>query len=323
MLRRTVIIPAVWLAACATTLTAVAQDAQDAQDWLARMSHAVEELSYQGTFVHMQGDDAETLQITHLNDDGRVSERILALDGVAREIIRNGDQVQCILPDRQTVLLEERRDVSPLVSALPNYSDEIRDHYDFTLHETARVFEHQTQIVSIKPKDGFRYGYMLWLDQETAMPLKSQLMDEQGNILEQILFTHLEISDSIPRSALDPTINTEGFRMLRPPAVSEQTEEIPRLRASRLPGGFQLSVATHGPIAGSEYPVEHLAYSDGLATVSVFIEDPKSKPEVAAGHSRVGTANTFSLNFNGRQVTAVGEVPRRTVETIATSLRAQ
>ncbi len=320
MAGRTVFVPAVWLAISVTTLTAAAQDAED---WLTRMSHAVEELSYQGTFVHMQGGDAETLHITPLNDDGRIGERILALDGVAREIIRNGDEVQCILPDRRAVLLEERRDVNPLVSALPNYSDELRRHYEFTLHQNARVIERQTQIVSIKPKDGFRYGYMLWLDQETAMPLKSQLVDGQDNILEQILFTQLEISDSIPRSALEPTIDTEGYTMFRPPAMIVRTEDTLRLRAARLPEGFQLSVATRGPIAGSQYPVEHLVYSDGLATVSVFIEDPKSKPEFAAGHSRVGSANTFTLNLNGRQVTAVGGVPRRTVETIATSLRAQ
>ena len=320
MLHRTVIAPIVWLAVSMTTLTAVAQDAQD---WLTRMSHAVDELSYQGTFVHMQGGDAETLHITHLNDNGRISERILALDGVAREIIRNGDEVQCILPDRRAVLLDESRDVSPLVSALPTYSDELRRHYEFTLHETARVVERQTQIVSIKPMDGFRYGYMLWLDQDTAMPLKSQLIDEQGNVLEQSLFTRLEISDSIPRSAVEPTIDTEGFTMFRPPAAVSRTEETLRLRASRLPGGFALSAATHGPIAGSPYLVDHLVYSDGLATVSVFIEDPKSTPEVAAGHSRVGSANTFSLNLDGRQVTAVGEVPRRTVESIAISLRAQ
>ena len=320
MLHRTVIAPIVWLAVSMTTLTAVAQDAQG---WLTRMSHAVEELSYQGTFVHMQGGDAETLHITQLNDDGRISERMLALDGVAREIILNGDEVQCILPDRRAVLLEQSSDVSPLVSALPTYSDELRRHYEFTLHETARVVERQTQIVSIKPKDGFRYGYMLWLDQDTAMPLKSQLIDEQGNVLEQILFTRLEISDSIPRSAVEPTINTEGFTMFRPPDAVSQTEETRRLRASRLPGGFALSAATHGPIAGSPYPVDHLVYSDGLATVSVFIEDPKSTPEVAEGHSRFGSANAFSLTLDGRQVTAVGEVPRQTVESIAISLRAQ
>ena len=112
--------------------------AQDAQSWLDRMTRAVEELSYQGTFVHLLGGDAETLHIVHLNDDGRVSERIMSMDGVGREIIRREDAVQCILPDRRIVLLEERREASPLISALPSYSEELQQHYEFSLLSTGR-----------------------------------------------------------------------------------------------------------------------------------------------------------------------------------------
>ena len=294
--------------------------AQDAQTWLDRMSRAVEDLSYEGTFVHLIGGEAETLQIVHLNDNGRVSERIVSMDGVGREIIRHEDEVLCILPDRQIVLMEERRDVSPLVSALPNYSEDLQQHYDFSLLSTARVVERETQIVTIRPRDEFRYGYVLWLDTETAMPLKSQLRDDQGRTVEQVLFTRIQFSDDIPLSAVQPTIDADGFSVIRAPEATE-TEEA-QWRASRLPGGFKLSVATQKPMAGSEYPVEHLVYSDGLATVSVFIENPNSEPEVAAGFSRVGSSNAFSLSLNGRQVTAIGEVPMRTVETIATSLTA-
>ena len=295
--------------------------AQDAQTWLDRMSRAVEDLSYEGTFVHLIGGEAETLQIVHLNDNGRVSERIVSMDGVGREIIRHEDEVLCILPDRQIVLMEERRDVSPLVSALPNYSEDLQQHYDFSLLSTARVVERETQIVTIRPRDEFRYGYILWLDTETAMPLKSQLRDDQGRTVEQVLFTRIQFSDDIPLSAVEPTIDADGFSVIRAPEATE-TEEALQWRASRLPGGFKLSVATQKPMAGSEYPVEHLVYSDGLATVSVFIENPNSEPEVAAGFSRVGSSNAFSLSLNGRQVTAIGEVPMRTVETIATSLTA-
>ena len=155
------------------------------------------------------------------------------------------------------------------------------------------------------------------------MPLKSQLVDEQGSVLEQILFAQLEISDSIPRAAVEPTIDTDGFRLFRPNQSVETTDNMPLLRAADVPDGFALSDESKRPIAGSEYPVEHLVYSDGLAIVSVFIEDPQSEPDVVEGHSRVGTANAFSLSVSGRQVTAVGEVPQRTVESIATSLRPQ
>jgi sigma-E factor negative regulatory protein RseB len=160
---------------------------------------------------------------------------------------------------------------------------------------------------------------MLWLDQETAMPLKSQLIDDQGAIVEQILFTSIDLHSQIAAQAIEPTIDTTGFTTLSPPESSQLAADIP-WRAAKVPGGFKLSVAQQSQIAGSEYPVEHLVYSDGLATVSVFIEDPHTKSEVSEGFSKMGSTNAFSLTLRGRKVTAVGEVPRQTVRTIASSL---
>ena len=300
-------------------LAAVDASAQEARAWLDKMNRAVEDLNYQGTFVHVLEGTAETLRIIHRREDGRSSERIESLDGVGREIIRHGNQVQCILPDRRVVLLEEPKDLSPLVSALPSYSDEIEPHYALNLHSIARVANRTAQILEIKPRDAFRYGYMLWLDQETAMPLKSQLIDDQGTIVEQILFTSIDLKAQIPPQAIEATIDTTGFTTLRPPESSQLAADIP-WRAGKVPGGFKLSVATQSQIPGSEYPVEHLVYSDGLATVSVFIEDPHTKSEVSEGFSKMGSTNAFSLTLRGRKVTAVGEVPRQTVRTIASSL---
>jgi sigma-E factor negative regulatory protein RseB len=293
--------------------------AEEARQWLDKMNRAVEDLNYQGTFVHVLEGTAETLRIIHRNVDGRSGERIESRDGAGREIIRQDNEVQCILPDRRVVLLEGRKDISPLVSSLPSFSDEIEPHYALKLHSTARVANRAAQIIEIKPRDEFRYGYMLWLDQETAMPLKSQLTDDNGVIVEQILFTDIDLSSEIPAEAIAATIDTTGFTTLRPPESSPLAADIP-WRAAAVPGGFKLSVATQSQIAGSEYPVEHLVYSDGLATVSVFIEDPHTKSEVTEGFSKMGSTNAFSLTLRGRKVTAVGEVPRQTVRTIASSL---
>jgi sigma-E factor negative regulatory protein RseB len=154
------------------------------------------------------------------------------------------------------------------------------------------------------------------------MPLQSQLIDEQGNVVEQIRFTEIEVPADIPAAALEPTIDTTGFATLQAPESTPLAAEIP-WRAATVPGGFKLSVATQSPIAGSDTPVEHLVYSDGLATVSVFIEDPETKAEVGEGFSTVGSTNAFSLTVRGRKVTAMGEVPRQTVRTIASSLVAE
>jgi len=297
--------------------------AQEAGKWLDRMNRAVEELNYQGTFVHVMNGTAETLRIVHRNADGRSAERILSLDGVGREIIRQGDEVQFILPDQRVVLLETRKDVSPLVTSLPSYSAELDPHYEITLQSTARVADRFAQVLEIKPRDEFRYGYVLWLDQETAMPLKSDLIDEKGAIVEQILFTEIDVLAEIPVEALAATLDTEGFTVLSAPDSPLLAEQAIPWRASAVPVGFKLSVATQSPMPGSEYPVEHLVYSDGLATVSVFIEDPKANAEVGDGFSNLGSTNAFSLTLRGRKVTAVGEVPRQTVRTIASSLVAE
>jgi sigma-E factor negative regulatory protein RseB len=297
--------------------------ADEARAWLDKMNRAVEELNYQGTFVHVLGGTAETLHIIHRNEQGRSGERIVSLDGVGREIIRDQGEVQCILPDRRVVLLEVRKDYSPLVSALPSSPTELEPHYELALRMNARVVNRPTQVVEIKPRDAFRYGYMLWLDQETAMPLKSQLVGEGGEIVEQILFTEINFVDSIPEAALATTIDTTGFTMLRAPEPVQLAGQGILWRAATVPGGFKLSIATQSPIAGSEYPVEHLVYSDGLATVSVFIEDPKTQADVGEGFSNVGSTNAYSLTLRGRKVTAVGEVPRQTVRTIASSLVAE
>jgi len=296
--------------------------AQEARAWLERMNRAVEDLNYRGTFVHVLDGTAETLHIVHRNADGQSGERILSMDGVGREIVRQGDRVQGIFPDRRIVLFETRSDVSPLVSALPSNTAELDPHYEITLGDSARVAERVVQVLEIKPRDEFRYGYMLWLDRETAMPLQSQLIDDQGQVVEQILFTDIEVPADIPASALEATIDTTGFTTLRAPEAAPLAAEIP-WRAATVPGGFKLSVATQSPIAGSDTPVEHLVYSDGLATVSVFIEDPATKAEVGEGFSTVGSTNAYSLTLRGRKVTAMGEVPRQTVRTIASSLVAE
>ncbi len=295
--------------------------AQTPQDWLARMSEAVELLNYEGTFIHMHDGSVESLYIIHRNDAGKISERIVSMDGAGREIIRHEDEVTCILPDQRSVLIEQRKDASPLLSALPNYSDRLERHYVVALFRRGRVAGRMTQIVSIKPRDSFRYGYRLWLDEATAMPLKSQLKNDRNEIVEQILFTSIAMPETIPQSAIEPTIDTQGFTWYRPPASAQsQDPAVAAWRAAQVPSGFELSAATVRVMAGSEYPVEHLVYSDGLAAVSVFIEDPKTRTEPMTGFARMGSANAFSVRLSGRQVTAVGEVPRRTVESIATSL---
>ncbi|MBA3564431.1 MAG: MucB/RseB C-terminal domain-containing protein [Gammaproteobacteria bacterium] len=298
---------------------------EDARAWLERMAQAMEQLSYQGVFVHMHDGRAETLQVVHRNEDGKIAERLMSLDGVGREIISTHNEVQCILPDKRAVLVEPRKDLNPLLTAVPTYSQKLDRYYRFRMLDTARVAGRAAQQIAVTPRDGYRYGYMLWLDKATAMPLKSQLRDEDDNIVEQILFASFTLRDDIPNSALEPAIDTGGFTWYRSeakPHVARQNDTT-LWRAVRVPEGFELQVSNRQVLVGSEFPVEHLVYSDGLASVSVFVESAESDPDPLDGLSRVGAANAYTTRVEGHQVTAVGEVPAPTVEIIAESVRPQ
>jgi sigma-E factor negative regulatory protein RseB len=190
--------------------------------------------------------------------------------------------------------------------------------YEIRGGERQRLLGRTTRVVALHPRDEFRYGYRLWLDDETAMPLMSQLCDRNGNVIEQIVFAELNFRERIPSDEVKPAVSGEGFRWVR------QDAQVPRMANAalgwsviRVPSGFRLTTWRLQIIAGSNVPVRHLVLSDGLASVSVFIEPRSPQTEAMRGLAKVGAAFAYSRDLDGHQVTAVGEVPAATVEAIA------
>jgi len=316
--------PAVLLCALLCALPAWAA-ANDARDWLARMEQAVESTSYEGTFVHMVGNQVETMHVIHRSLDGEVSERLFSRDQPGREILRNNDRVTCIFSDKRTVLVEHRKERSgaPLLSSLPGDSDDTERWYEFREAGDGRKLGRSVKVIEIRPRDAYRYGHRLWLDQITAIPLKVQLLHPEGLIVEQIQFVSMVAPAEIPDARLMPDVDTEGFQWFeqsRTPLDEADSAERPEWGVAEPPPGFSLKEAGTRQLPGSERPVEHLVYSDGLATVSVFVEPVGETDQALSGLSRMGAAHAFTLVLDERQITAVGEVPARTVERLARSV---
>ena len=317
------------LSVVAAVLTVAAFDAigqeqaDDVKNWLDRMNIAVEELNYRGTFVHEFDRNVETLQIVHRNAGGEVREKLSSPDGSGREILRTASGVHTVFPEQRLVMLEEPQGSAiPLASSL-NYTEGLEAYYDMGTFPKGQVVGRDTQVVSIRAKDEYRYGYLLWLDRETALPLRSQVRDENGRVVEQILFTAIDVVAAISESDVAPAIDVEGFEWRRPIKAKPEVSSREVWGATRLPNGFSQSISRQSLLAGSRYPVQHLVYTDGLATVSVFIAHPKSDADMPEGFSQMGSTNVYSLKIDGRLATAMGEVPRRTVQRIATSLDAR
>lgn len=307
------------LVSCAIALPALADD-PEARAWLERMTQTLANRNYDGKFFHLRNARSETLRIIHRVDGGKVSERLVAMDGSGREIIRTDNEVVCYLPDRRLVLVERRSGDTPLVAALPSYTVEIDAHYAITRGQTAKVLGRKTQMISVQPRDEYRYGYRLWLDYETAMPLKSQLCDREGQVIEEILFAQLELPDTIPAAALKPEVPADGFRWFRQAVQPAVPSSRPGWRVLNLPDGFRLTTTRVQAVNGSGAAVQHLVFSDGLASVSVFIEPTSRTAVPLQGLSKMGSAYAFSTEVEGHQVTAVGEVPAATVRVIASSV---
>jgi sigma-E factor negative regulatory protein RseB len=298
------------------------REQEDPRVLLQRMATAVETLNYEGTFVHIVEGRADTMYVVHRVENGQSTERLISLDGPGREIIRNEDEVTCIFGDRKSVLVERRDDDGPLRSAVPSYSDELDAWYDFVKLRPQKKVGRPARVIAIRPRDDFRYGYKLWMDKATDMPLKAQLVDMYGKVVEQLMFVSIELPDDIPESKVEPTLSTEGFTWYRQEDSSAPEERggASNWRAARMPDGFRLSAANVKVMTGSDRAVEHLVYTDGMAAVSVFVEDVGSGKDDLKGAAQIGAANAFTAIVEGHQITAVGEVPTDTVRMIARSM---
>jgi sigma-E factor negative regulatory protein RseB len=290
----------------------------DPNELLNRMGAAVQMTSYEGTVIRIQDGKAEALKVIHTVTDGVIREKVVAQEGNGLEIIRNGNEVHCILPDSKSVLVEEWDDQSTLFSTLPSSEVRFGSEYDVSIVREERVAGRQTILIAIRPHDVYRYGHRIWLDTETAFPLQTQLIGEDGTAIEQVKFADISLNKEILASALAPSISTEDFRWLNQPSRHEKRDVETTWESTDLPSGFR-AVATHGEtMPGSEEVVMHILYSDGLANVSVFVAQQDQAS--SAGPSRVGGSNSYSASIDGYRITAVGEVPAITVEQIVTTM---
>ena len=323
---------------CCLPMAAWNAAAQSPHDWLESMVGANEKYNYQGTLVHMCDGTMEILHIVHRVDRGQVSERMTAQASGGREIINNADELMCILPDQKKVIFGLRDPAtSPIGSRIanfPSFSNISQSLYDIILLGGDRVADRETVMLSIRPVDAHRYGYRLWLDSRTALPLKFELVDEEGHGLEQGMFTEIEFHESIAAKEVEPTLATDDYEWERTAVVSNEAAGVENNASSpgsvrsrwwvaAPPPGFELKFAQSQIADGTAALMEQLVYSDGLATISVFIESRSEAPDAVEGVSRIGATNAFSTFRDGYLITAMGGVPLATARSVALSVSAR
>lgn len=296
----------------------------EAQRWLERMSRAVHVLNYDGTFVYLHQGHLQTIRIVHGSDEKGERERLSTLDGPSREVLRDNDRVACISPDKPAMTVERRGPRRPFPMSLPAGTAQLDRYYNIVLRGKDRVAGLRTVGIAVQPRDRLRYGYRIWLDEHSALPLRSQLIDGEGRVVEQLMFTALTVHKDVP-PALDGHQAEDRDSHWRRQSVSDGADQAVDTgwQVTALPAGFHEDARRWHVMTPGQVPMEHLVFSDGLATVSVFIEGKGQAPGPAAGSSHMGAVNAYSRVVEGHRVTVVGEVPAGTVKLIAESVHYQ
>ena len=307
------------VAAASISMEVVAEEpGRQAQNLINSMSRAARDLNYDGVFIYRRNREMDTMRLIHRAGSGGELERLVSLTGMPREVIRDNQSVTLIFPDDQAVMVEKSRP-RKLGAQLPEPIERIAAFYAFTVDGQDRVAGRDAWVVNITPRDLYRYGYQLWIDKEHNLLLKSELRNKTGMPVEQIMFTQLEVRESIPDELLKPAMSGQGYTWYHQASAEERADSGAGVwRVTWMPEGFAMSNHEKQSLVASGDPVDHLVFTDGLASVSVFIEKLHDVPQI--GPAQMGGVNAFARFTDGFQVTAVGEVPQSTVQRMANSV---
>jgi len=305
-------------------VSADTDNSRDARQWLERMSKAAQSLNYSGTFVYQNQGKLEAMHIVHAMDKNGERERLLSLTGPRREVLRDGQEVTCILGDRQAVQVNKSRPRTPFPFSLPRELMQLENYYRFEVRGEDRVAGRKCRIVAVEPRDDLRYGRRLCVHEDSHLVLRSELTHPDGRVIEQVMFTMVDFPQHIDDAELKPDLNGADYTWQREPDEQPEPggkEDDSLWKVFQVPEGFMLTDHSWHQLSANEPGVEHWVYSDGLASVSVYIEASHKGHDSYNGVSHRGALNAYGTMVDDYYVTVVGEVPRRTVEMIGKSVR--
>lgn len=309
------------LCAAALALGPAPALAETASEWLVRVSNASRDANYQGVIVYRDGQRMDVSRLVHRQSGGRVQERLTALTGRTRDILREGDDVFVLAGD------ERLQSAAPPILFPMLSSDQLAEaetHYESRDLGQARVAGRLCRGVMLAPRDEFRYGYEVCGDTETAVPLRVTLLDRFGRTIEQLMFTEVAFPAQIPDAAFTPPpgVTPKPVAVSAAPAAARPSVPAPAgaWRLVRLPPGFHVVRHELAPSPDGQGMVEHMLLSDGLSAVSVFGMRSRAPDRAFSGLSNMGAMSAYGRKVGAFHVTVVGEVPAGTVRMIGDAM---
>jgi len=306
------------LIACLLAFSLSAHAQSDTEQWIKKMRTAAIYESYRGVFMFTRGEMSSSMRVVHRFYKGQEQERLTQLDGEMGEILRRGNEVMCLVKGKQLIQLDKKEFNNPVSSAFNDFMPG-HMHYDLLRQGFDRVVKRPTVKLAIKAKDDARYSYQLWLDEDTGLLLKSQVLNLKGKPLESFQFTDIELPAKTrdEEFAFDLDGEIVSHHMLPMSQADARWPEQLQWETSYLPDGFMA-------LESSETNGNVIIFSDGLANFTVFVELKKQK-KLPMGASMIGASVVYlhELSYSDKvyTVTVVGEVPPMTAMKVAEGVR--
>jgi sigma-E factor negative regulatory protein RseB len=302
---------------------ASAVESRSINDWLMRMHEASRKRSYIGTFVVSSGGAMSSAKIWHVCEGDQQMERVETLTGAPRSIFRHNDQVVTFMPDHKVVRSEKRESLGMFPQLLQSADGRIADYYKVKQEGAERVAGVEADIVLLVPKDNMRFGYRVWTEQKKGLVVKLQTLDTDGKVLEQAAFSELQLDAPVKMDKLLQMMGkVDGYRVEKPVLVKTTASAEGWVLKAPVAGFKPMSCykrpATANPASGEE-PLQWI-FSDGLASVSIFVEPFDRQRHDRESSLSMGATQTITRQLDAYWVTVMGEVPMATLKLFANGL---
>jgi sigma-E factor negative regulatory protein RseB len=292
----------------------------DALEWLERISRAGRENPYAGVYVHSTPENSTSTRVTHFVDkQGVEHEKIESLDGPMMEIIRRNEEMYCYQPQEKVVLIDRRTSGRFFPSLVTGNPKKIAENYRVKMGPKDRIADYDCQWIILEPKDSMRYMQKLCAELGTGLLLRAKTFNDRNQLLEQFVFTQLDLSRSVTKQSLKSKFEQSiGWRRDYSVASAPQKDVETGWLVSNLPAGFKKVMEMMRSQPGRPQPLAHLVVSDGLSHVSVFVEPAQASGKVNGGGASDDSPTTFAVrSVADHQVTVMGDVPFAAVQAIA------
>lgn len=293
-------------------------------DWLMRMHEGSRRRAYVGTFVVSAGGVMSSARIWHVCDGELQMERVESLTGAPRSTFRRNEQVLTFLPESRVVVAEQRESLGIFPNLLQASDSSIGQFYGVRAIGHERVAGFDADVLQLQPADSLRFGYRVWSEKETGLVVKLQTLDAQGRVLEQAAFSELQFDVPVSVTKLTQLMsNTEGYQVEKPKMVKTTAAAEGWVLTQVVPG-FK-SMSCYKRLVGAGAGVSHegtlqWVFSDGLASVSLFVETFDRRRHVQPGIQALGATHMLTRRVGDWWLTVVGEVPPQTLAAFAQGL---